>query len=256
MKKSNDEKRLNSLLKATIIGYYEDIDSDNELDLYDKMFQKLVIGELDDVFLCPLLERKKERKEVFELSRKYLSLCFLQGNYEYWSDSIEGVGVIDTELLCMRILSNYNFLLEVAYQNKEESLQELMLLSKSSMSKKSSVIDYLRNTFLDDELLKKVLFDVSKSDSFYKNLDLRIKEALMSYPEGTLYHTDDGNSVIADEEFLLNQVKEYYHNSIIRDVNNISELVEKIPVQEFVRVIRDIALDYSGVLEDKNHKKI
>ena len=50
MEKDIDSIRLDSLLKATINTYYDEVNPDNELDLYDKMFEKLVNGELDNVF--------------------------------------------------------------------------------------------------------------------------------------------------------------------------------------------------------------
>ena len=255
MEKDIDSIRLDSLLKATINTYYDEVNPDNELDLYDKMFEKLVNGELDNVFLCPMIDGKKEREKIFSLAKNYISLCFLQNNPDYWTDSIEGVGVIDTELLCRKILSNYNYLLEVAYQNGEDSLKELKLFENSKMAKNSSVVDYLRNTFSDDDLLKKVLLTISSNDSFYKNLDIKIKEALMTYPEGTLFYVEDKEKIIASEEFLLNKIKSNYDNSITRRVNSIKDLVEQLTEDDLVQIIRDISIDSTGLLVDKNKSR-
>ena len=245
-----DTDRLNSLLKATIVSYYDEINPDEELDLYDKMLVHLVKGDFDNVFKSTISDDNKEKKyNSFLLARKYSRLCFFQENENYWTDSIEGVGVLDVETLCKRILSNYNFLLEVAYENGEEALKELSILKDSSLSKKSSIIDYLRNTFLDDELLKRILGIISL-DKDYNKLDISNKEVLMKYPQGTLYYEDEGKLIICDWDYLVNKIKEYDSSLNIKELKDINHN------KEISNVIRSISLDYQGLFSEENHKML
>ena len=166
-------ERLDKLLDSTILNYYGIVDADNDMDLYDKMFEHLLNGDFDDSFICPKLDGVDDetKKNTFDLAKKYSSLCFYDGDVSYWADSVEGVGVLDLDTLSSRILDNYNFLLETAYEYGKESLDFISKFKTSNMAAESAIIDYLRNTFGDDDALKKSIYEFTKEDSIYKGLD-------------------------------------------------------------------------------------
>ncbi len=240
--------RLEKLKQATIVNYLSDIDLDNDLDLYDTMIHLFIEGKLDDAFTSPIFQDMDvhDRAKLQSLVRKYASLCFFGGNPNYWTDSIEGVSLMDFDLICMKILDNYHFLLEVAKDGGEDTLRQLKKFQDTDLFSENVVIDYLRNTFDDDKLLKKVLIDMSKKDGNYRGLSDRQKAVLFLYPAGVLYKINQQD----DKEEISIQ---YLKDEVVKRISSDSELssmsMEEIAGilgdSNFEEIISDIYLDYT-----------
>ena len=243
-------ERLDKLLDATILNYYDSVDSDNYMDLYDKMFEHLVDGDFNDSFICPKLDEADEetKKKVFDLAKKYSSLCFYDGDVSYWADSVEGFGVLDLDTLSIRILDNYNFVLETAYEYGEEALDFINKFKSSNMAAESALIDYLRNTFGDDKALKKTIYEFTKEDSIYKGLDEYQREILFTYPNGIIYkYNSQGKLEFSSKEYLLGELSKRSMDEDTYRINSISQMAEYLGDYDFENYIRDMYLDYRDI---------
>lgn len=177
MELSDQLKRLEKLEQDTIIQYFESIPfsnhkQDNLVCLHDFMIVHLLRGNLNDSFLSDNFVdlEEDEKRNLLELVQNYSYLIFYQGNSSCWMDSLEGVTLEDMDLVCLRIIDNYDFLLKIARKGGESVLKQLSQFQKSVMSKDGSVLEYLRNTFCDDKSLIKFLIGISKTDGLYAGL--------------------------------------------------------------------------------------
>lgn len=184
-------ERLEKLKQATIVNFTDEIDYSNRLDLYDTLLSNVFKGSFDDDFLSKYVS--KDDKDVFELARKYKSLCFFEGNQIYWIDSIEGASLADYDLITIKLLDNYDFLLRIAKENGEDSLKQLIKLQQTDSFNDKVIIDYLRNSFINDDILVDTIKSMNSND--YKDFTDEQKAILCLYPEGILYGVDKDNSI-------------------------------------------------------------
>lgn len=185
-------ERVIKLLNETILRYTDIIDYDDELSQYDIMMRHFVNGDLDDVFLTDVTDdmNSLEKKELFKLVRQYYGLCFKNGSVDNWLESMEGMPIVDYVIVAEQILDSYDLLLGLAKNGGKDVLEQLSALSKSSEFGDAALIQYLRNTFITDELLSTILIDMSSEDSLYNMFTNEQKAILLNYPEGTLYSYD------------------------------------------------------------------
>lgn len=165
---------LEKLEQKTILYYLNDINlSKSKKELYDSMFNHLLNGDFDDSFLSKSLEDLDDdsRKAILTLGKNYSFLIFYEGSSSLWLDSIEGVTLQDMDLVCLRLLDNYDFLLKIARVGGEIVLKQLSAFQKSMISKEGSVVEYLRNTFYNDDALIKFLIGISKKEGIYASLN-------------------------------------------------------------------------------------
>ena len=146
------------------------------------MIVHLLRGDLNDSFLSDNFVdlEENEKRDLLELVQNYSYLIFYQGNSSCWMDSLEGVTLEDMDLVCLRIIDNYDFLLKIARKGGESVLKQLSQFQKSVMSKDGSVLEYLRNTFCDDKSLIKFLIEISKTDGLYAGLSDDEKKKIYS----------------------------------------------------------------------------
>ena len=90
-----------------------------------------------------------------------------------------------------------------------------MSFQDSSMSREGSVIDYLRSSFGNDDLLKDILLEMSEDDGVYKDLNVEQKRILCTYPKGVLYRDENSSMVkIPVSDFVQSVEKEYLHRVV------------------------------------------
>ena len=161
----------------------------NALGLYEQLLANVFMGELDDVFLSQSLLgiEGTEREEIMDLARKYMSLCFYDGDISYWADSIEGVHLSDLDLICMKLLDHYDFLLGLIKAGGEDVLKKLVPLQNTSLTGTTSIIDALRNIFPNDTILKDVLCTLWREDGPYHEFTDSQKKILLEFPRGIFY---------------------------------------------------------------------
>ena len=59
---SDSSKRLTNLKQATLIKYLDEINLDEDLDLYDKMISHFTMGDLDEEFSSSYLNDKTKEE--------------------------------------------------------------------------------------------------------------------------------------------------------------------------------------------------
>lgn len=242
--------RLEKLKQATIINNTEYIDFDDNLDFYDTLLEETFNGDFDDIFETKQLDglSEDEKKKAFEIARKYKSLCFFGGDSNYWADSIEGVYLSDYDLICMRLLDNYDFILGLS-KTDEESLKTLVELQKTEVFSQKSIIDYLRNVFVNDEVLTSSIKRISND---YKDFTSEQKALLCLYPDGVLYKVKDDNEVedIPSSE-LLRVIK---INLLGTDDDNfhLGDALKHLNISDFEDIINFTFNSYQN--ESSSHK--
>ncbi len=259
-------KRLEKLEQATIIHFLEELSLSQRsgfeysVELCEVLLRHLLNGDFDEEFLSDTLigVNDSERKEIYQLARKYGSLCFFQGNIDFWLDSIEGVSLEDSDLICTKILDHFDFLLGLTRDGGEDTLKLLTSFQMTSMADESSIIDFLRNNFGNDEALKSCLIALSRKDGEYIGLTSEEKAILFRYPGGVLCEfSDDGYKRIPAKvlEERLNQ-KYFGVDSMERtSLENLGSLYSN-DLDSFENAIVDIHYDhYYGTEWKKNLKK-
>ena len=214
-------KRLEQLKQFVLLNYLESIQFDNAKDFYNVLMEKVFQGEFDHSFLSESLMGVdiEERKEIFQLAKKYKNLCFYLGDFSYWTESIGGVYLADLDLVSMKVLDNYDFLLGLARDGGEHLLELLNTFQDSPMAQEGSVIDFLRNRFGDDDTLRSILLEMSKENGEYKDFSDSQKRILCTYPEGVLYR-------VGEEEIQVipvDELKKNIERETIKDSNHLQD---------------------------------
>lgn len=221
----DNTKRIIRLKDATILKYSEEIDYDDELSLYDVMMEHFAEGELDSAFLTSITKgmSKEEKKKLFDMVRPYVGLYFAKGDVDYWLESVENASLSDYEFIAATIFDNYNYLLELARDGGLDVLNQLVALKENNDLRDQAVIQYLRDSFVDDRALKAVLFAMAEPNSEYNMFSDEQKGTLLNYPEGTLYSYGEGKIRITSPYILgsrmFNDFNRYISSDLIGAVN-------------------------------------
>ena len=234
-------ERLEELKKATIRNHLAELDLDNILDFYDTLLENTFSGEFDDVFLSENLDdlSQENRKEVLELSRKYKSLCLYNDD---WPDSVGGVTSSDPELIAIKLLDSYDFLIKLAKNGGEEVLKFLYKFNSINMSDEGSIIATLRYKFCSDEVLEKILMEMPVFNGDYNDYRDSQKIILCNYPDGLLYKVDESGSVIMTPK---EELKKMISMELIGD-EDLSFNIRKVDRAEFEEAVINIHARYFG----------
>ncbi len=253
VKKNNE--RLEALRKLTLEKYLDEIeDLNNEMLLYDVMFHHLANGDFASDYEFPILKEsnKEEKKEVMELMSKYGNLCFYNESADNWSDSVETIRNADYELISAKILDNYEFLMYVAKYGDEIALEELAKLKDLDGYDESSVVEFLRNTFCNDEVLFKLILNMSSKNSLFKVFTDEQKGTLLKYPEGVLYFYDTNAIKIVSPLFLAMEICNREKDNVsIKDREDVERVcldvtskLREISRDDFSEIVMNLSDDY------------
>lgn len=253
------------LKQETILRYSDEIEFDADLTLYDVMIKHFVSGDLDNVFSSPVVVGMgdEEKKELFALVREYKDLCFFKGMPFFWLDSVENALGADYDLIAYTVIDNYNYLLSLAKYGGKDVLEELRRINQSQDFSDSCIVDFLRNSFIDDKALTAVLSDMSKENSFYDIFTDEQKSDLLSTPEGTLYSYINPKQIRITSPLLLGSkiCNEYTYDSIDSiDESNCDDLVlhlsnffrGELMETEFSDAVFDLSSRYRDYIFSKN----
>ena len=260
-KVKKNSKRLETLKKLTLEKYLDEIDDLNsEILLYDVMFHHLVKGDFADDYEFSALGgvKKEEKKEVMNLVKKYDDLCFYNGSVDFWSDSTETANISDYDFISYNLLDNYEFLMNLAKDGGEDVLDDLEKLKSVEGFNDSSVIEYLRNTFNNDEILFKTVLNMSSKQSLFKVFTDEQKALLLKYPEGVLYFYDKDAIRLVSPLFLAveacnrmgQEVSIQDREDIERAALDVTQKLRDADIVEFGEVISDMSDDYIDNIED------
>ena len=231
-------KRFEDLKNIVLLKYLDNVDLDEEsMNLCDKIIYYFCKGELDNDFYSSYLKdlSLEEKNKIMNLVHEYTDLCFYDGNSSYWVDSVEGIPLKDAQFICLKILDNINFLVRLAINGGKESLEFLRIFSDRDAYSNSSVVEYLRNTFRYDDILEKIIIDMSKENSLYDVFDEKQKAILCSSPQGVLFFEDDGEVRYSNPSLLATRI-----NNILEDDEE-----ELYSFGDFSDVINLLHLDYA-----------
>ncbi len=231
-------KRLEELKNAMLMNNLSEANLDNLFELYDSMLYKTFSGEFNDIFLSEYLD-DSNRNEVLELASKYNSSCFYLGEFENWIDSIEGVSLSDLDLVSVKLLDNYDYLIRLAKNGGVDTLKFLAKFEGSPMFKRGAIIALLRNSFYNDDVLEEVLIEMGKPEGNYKDFNDKQKIVLCNYPEGVLYEVNDNKEVniISSNNLKKSIIKSYLGTEEDYDISTIDLSV-------FEQIVASIYTDY------------
>lgn len=239
-------KRLLRLEDYIIQTSLATINLDDEYALYESILQKVFSGEVDDIFISENLDDvdEYEKNEIMKLARKYSSLCFYQGDYDNWIDSPDGITALNPASICKKLLNDYDYLIRLAKNGKEDLLRFLLKFQNTDIAKRGSVISALRNLFYSDEVLENILIEMSKEDGKYNAFSDDKKLILFNYADGVLYKELDNKEVeITDVNELEKEIVEGFIGPLELDKNK-KDIIKKISNENFLSIIEDINRDY------------
>lgn len=242
--------RLQKLKDSTLMKYLAEIDLDSEIDLYDTMITHFCKGDLDDEFLISstVLDgvSLEEKRMIMALARKYQGLCFLDENPDNWLDSVENILIYDYDFVAFRIFENYELLLRLTKSGNSAVLEQLDKFKKYDGFDNSSVIEYLKNNFLNDKVLEDVIINMSSNKDF-DVFDDQQKAVLLSYPKNVLYTDFENEYVLTEPLVLANKICTSIVgedlSALEGDNFNIFETLQFYGIEKFTDVVINIAFN-------------
>ena len=198
------------------------MDCEDKLALYDSIFNLFAHGELDNQLESYAFDGMSEddRVKLIKLVGDHRGLVFYKGLGEYWLDSLEGYAVSDNEIITYSIFDNYDYLLDLGRRGGNRVLQQLEMFQNTGYIN-SSVVEYLRRSNLDDEVLSTILLDMSREDSLYNIFTDEQKCVLLGNPYGNLFTTSEAGVVVRSPiDIAVDLYKETYGKDISIDKDN------------------------------------
>ena len=226
--------RLSDLKDQAIVMSLETMDCEDKLALYDSIFNLFAHGELDNQLESYAFDGMSEddRVKLIRLVGDHRGLVFYKGLGEYWLDSLEGYAVSDNEIITYSIFDNYDYLLDLGRRGGNRVLQQLEMFQNTGYIN-SSVVEYLRRSNLDDEVLSTILLDMSREDSLYNIFTDEQKCVLLGNPYGNLFTTSEAGVVVRSPiDIAVDLYKETYGKDISIDKDNGLDVVRGL--REFV----------------------
>ena len=241
-------QRLEEIKLKMIQRCLSEINTDSKYDTYDAMlYETFISGKFDDAFLSDNLKDldRDKRDEVMALARKYNSLCFYRGEFDNWADSIEGVTKSDYDLISIKLLDNFDYLMRLAKSGGEDVFKLLDKCRISDNFQKSAVISKLRpgiseeeNSKGYDDILETILVEMSKSDGLYKDFSDTQKVIMLDNLDGVIYRKTE------DKQYELLPVDELKKRIIEEYGEDEGYPVKAVDSETFSYIIGDIYSSY------------
>ena len=260
-KKNNAVNRLLKLQEGVIEEFNDSIDygdvEDKNVVLIDAIFDHLTTGELNKYYETNILNglNEDEKNNLLNTVNKYKDVLFFDGDPTCWAESSERF-IEDFNMIANEVLDNYDFLIQLTKVGGEKTLEFLRQLKDQPGYSEYSVIERLRTTFGNDELLEKMLLEMTKDNNLYNIYTISEKAELLDLPLGILYFNKDEDSAVITNPIEL--ARELYNRDVIDSERLDSEKLEDIAetVTEYLRDndfafsrnVTDLFLDY----EDNN----
>lgn len=243
-------RNLQRLKDKLIDSYLEEINFDVDVDLYNRLVEHFVLGDLDDIYESMYLEDKteEERKQILEIVHKYQDICFYNKNPNLWVESIDGVNLKDYPFIIYRLLENFDFLIRLYTSTNEESLKILEDYDQSPYYKKNlSIIESVKRNFINEDVLLKVLEQITRKDSNYSIFTENEIRTLLYYAEGVIYHIGEKVELVDPLLLGFDIYSRMNSNSflMINEVNSKDILTNFFFNEDgFDRVVEDIFMEY------------
>ena len=227
---SKNYKNYRKLKDTVLLRFLDEIDLEDEDSLNLVLLKHLLNGELDDVYsnkyICNLGE--SEKKELLNKSRNYIYLLFNSGDYKKYDESID-CPIDDKDFMLYRLLDNYDFLIRLVVNNRE-ILEELNKYKDSFDFNSFSVIETVRNSFNNDEILISSISKFIEEEKIYKLFDNDQRNVLYEYPNGVMYGLIDGNYKPYSSLEIATNIYNYVSDDdvTIEEVNDNPNLISQL----------------------------
>ena len=251
-KKKNAVNRLLNLQAAVIKKFNDSIkygeDEDRGIILSDAIFEHLVTGELNEDYQTEALNglKAEEKNNLLNLVNQYKDILFYEGDASCWTESSEKY-IEDYTMIATDVLDNYDFVIELAKVGGVNALNLLRDMKDCDGYSDYSVVERLRNTFGNDELLQKVLLEMSKDNNLYNIFTTEEKAELLDYPLGTLYFYKDENTAVISNPIQL--AIELYNRDISNRIELTDDNAQEI-VESLTEYLRDNDFCFSNTVDD------
>ncbi len=251
-KKTNAVNRLLDLQEAVIRMFndsinYED-DEDRTIALNDAIFEHLTTGELNDDYQTYALRglNVEEKNRILNIVNSYKDIIFYDGDPTCWAESSERF-IEDFTMIATEVLDNYDFVIELAKVGGVNTLNFLRELKDQDGYSDYSVVERLRNTFGNDELLEKVLLEMTKDNNLYNIFTTSEKAELLDFPLGVLYFNKDEKTAIISNPLVI--AVELYNRANFDDKELTDDNASKL-LSDITAYLRDNDFGFSNALGD------
>ena len=251
-KKKNAVNRLLNLQAAVIKKFNDSIkygeDEDRGIILSNAIFEHLVTGELNEDYQTEALNglKAEEKNNLLNLVNQYKDIMFYEGDASCWRKSSEK-HIEDYTMIATDVLDNYDFVIELAKVGGVNALNLLRDMKDCDGYSEYSVVERLRNTFGNDELLQKVLLEMSKDNNLYNIFTTEEKAELLDYPLGTLYFYKDEKTAVISNPIQL--AIELYNRDISNRIELTDDNAQEI-VESLTEYLRDNDFYFSNTVDD------
>ena len=251
-KKKNAVNRLLNLQAAVIKKFNDSIkygeDEDRGIILSNAIFEHLVTGELNEDYQTEALNglKAEEKNNLLNLVNQYKDIMFYEGDASCWTESSEK-HIEDYTMIATDVLDNYDFVIELAKVGGVNALNLLRDMKDCDGYSEHSVVERLRNTFGNDELLQKVLLEMSKDNNLYNIFTTEEKAELLDYPLGTLYFYKDEKTAVISNPIQL--AIELYNRDISNRIELTDDNAQEI-VESLTEYLRDNDFYFSNTVDD------
>ena len=177
---------------------------------------------------------------------QYKDIMFYEGDASCWRKSSEK-HIEDYTMIATDVLDNYDFVIELAKVGGVNALNLLRDMKDCDGYSEYSVVERLRNTFGNDELLQKVLLEMSKDNNLYNIFTTEEKAELLDYPLGTLYFYKDEKTAVISNPIQL--AIELYNRDISNRIELTDDNAQEI-VESLTEYLRDNDFYFSNTVDD------
>lgn len=214
-------KNIDNLKQFVLNKYLEELNLDEEIDLYDTLVKHFFSSDLDSIYDNSIFDNidRNSKKNILDEIHNYQDLCFYDGKCECWMESCDAISVVDYDLIVYQLLDNFDFLLRLYLVGGKKSLNLLRDFNDSKYRDKNlSCVEDIRRNFVTDEVLFKVFDTMSNENTLFDVFTKNEKNTLLEYPEGILYFFGDDSIKITNPLFLSLEI--YYRmNGKTYDIN-------------------------------------
>lgn len=185
--------KLDSMIQSVVVNNSYDIDLNDDKALYDRIVYLLINGSLNYELNSEHVNNLdyNTKKDVFNTVKRFSSLCLKEKNIYKWTNSCQGVIPSDYRYCCIRIIDNYDLLINMVINCGERSLKLIDNFSIYNKYKEYSVLEVLRNRFDFDDIMMKIIKDMSDLNSKFNTFSIEQKALLCYYASDILYTCND-----------------------------------------------------------------
>lgn len=206
--------KLDKLIQSVILNNSQDIDLNNDKELYERLVYLLIDGSLNEELDSDYLKDKnsEEKKRIYSVIKEYAPLCLKNKNFFEWTRSCQGVIPSDYRYICIRILDNYDFLINILVTCGENALRLIDNFGIYDVYKSAALIEILRNRFDFDDILISILKDMCSDNSKFNTFTIEQKAILCFYASDMLYRCRDNVVTFKSPNSIALDIYRYVFN--------------------------------------------